>query len=60
LAVLKLVDGVAEEPDELVVVVGLEEPPPQPAKRAANPRMPAAGQAFFGTARLRIGITPWN
>jgi len=58
LAVLKLVDGFAEEPDELVVVVGLEEPPPQPASRTANPRMPAASHALLGITR--IGITPRN
>jgi hypothetical protein len=57
LAVLKLVDGFAAEPDELVVVVdGVWEPPPQPAMRAATPSMPPTTKPFLGDTR--IGIPP--
>jgi len=57
LAVLKLVDGFAAEPGELVVVVvGFWEPPPQPARRAASPSMPPTTKPFIGDAR--IGIPP--
>jgi len=43
LAVLKLVDGFAEEPDELVVVVGLEEPRHnRPAERPTRECLPPA------------------
>jgi hypothetical protein len=60
MAVLKLVDGFAEEPAELVDVdVDVDvfwEPPPQPARRAATPRMPPTTNALFGD--MRIGIPP--
>jgi hypothetical protein len=54
LAVLKLVDGFAAEPDELVVAVvdGVWEPPPQPAIRAATPSMPPTTKPFLGDTRI--------
>jgi hypothetical protein len=58
LAVLKLVDGFAPEPGELVVVgADVVEPPPQLARKAATPSMPPTTKTF-GDAR--IGIPPSN
>jgi hypothetical protein len=57
LAVLKLVDGFAPEPGELVVGAEVVDPPPQPARRATTPSMPPTTKTF-GDAR--IGIPPSN
>jgi hypothetical protein len=57
LAVLKLVEGFAPEPGELVVVgADCVEPPPQAARSATTPNMPPATK-IFGAACIEIPPT---